>query len=1214
MLLRSQFLAVILLLASTLSLGAQAPTPDPTQGFLPKEDLGVLEFRKLAPDADGRGVIVAVLDTGMDLAHPAFQRTPDGKPKVIDFYDATDSGEVAFPVDVTLNAGETSLLGLSGRRLQLGGLAVPGRLLRLGRVVGGAALPEGLASRVVGEQARDQRERALREQDRAFGGAAPAETLPPEPLVFDAITFEAEGAWRVVIDTDRDGDLGEEQALREFRLTHDTGLFPDPVRLGFAVSIRDQGRTVVLLTDGGGHGTHVGGIIGGYYGPDSPLNGLAPGVQFLAIKIGNHRIGGATSHMAMAKAIDYARSHGARVLNISFGGESFFCDGSEEGARLFDEAVERYGLFLCVSAGNNGPALNTVGAPGTSRRAFTIGALCSRLTQESNYGVIRPRRDDLFDFSSRGPLSNGSCGVDFVAPGAAVSPLPTWHLKRYENWNGTSMAAPQAAGAIALLLSAALQQQVPADVERVRLALRRTAAPLPELLPIEQGAGRMQVGPALAELKRLASATLPVPVRVACVNPTGTGEGIYDRCVLDEQPFEREVTVRPDFDERTSQEQRAAFGAIYRLVPDAEWIGAPATISVNAGGEPFRLRFDPRGMSPGLNVARVRGFAVASEGGAGKAAPPPAHPDFEILVTLVRPGCVAALNPVRQVVWPMRAGDRRSEFVRVPEGARTARIEARERLADPAPAAYSLAAKAVTLWHEADAVQTRSGAELRRGESHGYELAVVPGSVLEVVAFSQWRKGAGSEGELELTIRFVGLATDQERVEIPAGRNGAHVHLHAALGSARGRIEAAVDGRQESVAMAWEVRKDPRHAEIFDGETMFESFGRGGFDLAAGERITVGLGFDKEFLDLLDDAWYEIRNEAGATLMAEHFWTGRWDFTAPQTGRYELWLWLHDRGSLRLQQKGYVSPTITRRIQAVGVPAYASLQEGYAPAANPGGEGQPIGEVNLPAGARRSVYLRRPDLPGPGLYQGWLTITDTKGQGALLRLPLRIDTRPAAAPDLTAAKEIVRAEAVKELVRLGRKAQFSAEDKSRGEALAALLQAGGATGVEEAAATAWFRVAAAEIPAGGAAAPRALAEQALTAAIEEARKDEGRWREWLARAYAGRCEVRRRLGRLDEADQDLAAARQRVGDLLGLDEIEYRLRRDQQRPGDAVGPARKMVERNAVDAGLRRDLVAAELAAGQSERARRLVLQWLDVLPADLAGAREMAARVEAGK
>ncbi len=1187
-------------------LSGQEADPDLVQGFLPKEDLGVLEFRRTHPEADGRGVVVAIIDTGIDLLHPSLQTTSDGRPKVIDFYDATDGGEVELPLTRTLAGGDSGLSGLTGRKLRLGTHAVAGRAFHLGRVAAKSVLPEGVAARVKAEQERQTREEDLKAKDRAFGAQTPpAEAPAPEDPVFDLAAFQdGEGRWRVLVDTDGDGDLGEEKALGEFRETRDVGVFADPLHVGFGVSILAEGRRVVLLTDGGGHGTHVAGIVAAYAGPDSPLNGLAPGAQLIALKIGNHRMGGSTSHLAMHKAIDYARRAGARVLNISFGGDSWFGDGREEAARMLDEAVERWGMLVCVSAGNNGPALNTVGSPGTARRVLTIGAYCSKRTQRTNYGVLDPRREDLFDFSSRGPLTCGSPGVDFVAPGAALSPLPTWHRRRFESWNGTSMAAPQAAGALAVLLSAAQQKGLPTSAAHLAMALRRGARTLPDLLAVEQGAGLIRVGPAFEALAGLPADREPVSFVTETRNPTGVGAGVYDRCVTGEEAFDRSVSVRPDFDERTPASVRAEFGGVYRMSADVDWVETPAQVYLHADGNEVRLRFHPRRMREGLNIARVRGWGVPVEAGSGVAEPAGAMPhDFEIVCTMIRPTVLDGANPIFHAQWTFQPGDRRTAWLRVPAGARLARVDVRETVAGEIPAAYSLALNAPTLWREVGACTQRRRLDLRRDETSSLEFAAEPGSVLEVTVVASWRKGARRDGGLNLDVRFLGVETDPGEVAIPAGRNGGHLRLHAARGPAAGRVEAAIHGRREPLAVAWEVKKDPRHADFFDGETLFEAVGRAGFEGRAGEHLTFDLGFDGEFLDILDDSYVEIRDENRRLLLAEHFWSGRVEFDPPHAGVYDFAVTVHDRGSARVQEKGMMAPALIRRVGPIGVPVYGDLLAGFAPAAAPKGPAQPNGEFSLAPGGRRSFYLRRPDLPGPGEYLGTVTVHDGQGRGVLARVPLRIDTRPAGGPDPAAARALVREEALRTLRRIVRAGSAGEEEKKRGAEAAALLAALDANDLEGRLARAAFRF----VTADGV----ETLEAEATAVVDEGLKDVGNRKELLAGACALRAELRRRAGKLAEAEADLAEGRKHQGESVWLDEVEMRIRRDQGKSKEALDLARRASERDPGNARLRKDLVDAEIAAGNPAKARRIVTDWLDRCPADVAGFEDLLGRVE---
>ena len=86
---------------------------------LPKDETGVSELLRARPEADGRGVRVAVLDTGCDLAAAGLQTTSAGLPKYLDFVDCTGGGDVAMSAANRTDDGG-GVAGLSGRRLELG--------------------------------------------------------------------------------------------------------------------------------------------------------------------------------------------------------------------------------------------------------------------------------------------------------------------------------------------------------------------------------------------------------------------------------------------------------------------------------------------------------------------------------------------------------------------------------------------------------------------------------------------------------------------------------------------------------------------------------------------------------------------------------------------------------------------------------------------------------------------------------------------------------------------------------------------------------------------------------------------------------------------------------------------------------------------------------------------------------------------------------------
>jgi hypothetical protein len=76
--------------------GAQGAYPAPdrstpaTNPYQPAHETGAVDFVREHPKADGRGITIGVLDSGVDLAHPALRTTTTGERKITDWVTATD--------------------------------------------------------------------------------------------------------------------------------------------------------------------------------------------------------------------------------------------------------------------------------------------------------------------------------------------------------------------------------------------------------------------------------------------------------------------------------------------------------------------------------------------------------------------------------------------------------------------------------------------------------------------------------------------------------------------------------------------------------------------------------------------------------------------------------------------------------------------------------------------------------------------------------------------------------------------------------------------------------------------------------------------------------------------------------------------------------------------------------------------------------------------
>ncbi|MFH1834273.1 MAG: hypothetical protein ABH877_04545 [bacterium] len=148
---------------------AMAPAPSDAEllrAYLPKDDLGVTRFLADHPQADGRGVLVAVLDTGIDLHHPGLLHTPSGERKIVDVYDATDNGLIDLPISVI--SRDTVFTGWTGRTLRLGPHRAEDGNYRLGRLPAREILPRSMTGRVRDTHGEEPRQLRHPEADRAL--------------------------------------------------------------------------------------------------------------------------------------------------------------------------------------------------------------------------------------------------------------------------------------------------------------------------------------------------------------------------------------------------------------------------------------------------------------------------------------------------------------------------------------------------------------------------------------------------------------------------------------------------------------------------------------------------------------------------------------------------------------------------------------------------------------------------------------------------------------------------------------------------------------------------------------------------------------------------------------------------------------------------------------------------------------------------------------
>jgi subtilisin family serine protease len=187
------------------------------------------------------------------------------------------------------------------------------------------------------------------------------------------------------------------------------------------------------------HGSHVSGTIGAVGDNRAGVVGVNWKVSIMALRaIGP--VGGRSDDLA--RAIDYAVDHGARVINASWGG-----GGNSDVIQRAVARAEKHGVLFVAAAGNDGAAKPGFPANLDLANVLSIGALNPDGT--------------LATFSNRGAM--------LTAPGVGI--LSTTAPGQYARYDGTSMAAPHVSGAAALLWSA----RPGASLAQVKKALLESA-------------------------------------------------------------------------------------------------------------------------------------------------------------------------------------------------------------------------------------------------------------------------------------------------------------------------------------------------------------------------------------------------------------------------------------------------------------------------------------------------------------------------------------------------------------------------------------------------------------------------------------------------------------------------------------------------------------------------------------------------------------------
>ncbi len=724
-------LVVLTILFTFAGLFAQ----DLNQTFISLKNTGVKEFRETYPKYDGRGTIIIVLDTGVDMGVPGLTKTTTGEVKVIDVQDFTGEGDIKLYKADTEEENDTLYFVNDDMHYKVAGA---------GKMPLKAVDDEYLIGRV-----------SEKLWQNSSAGTTDVNGNGTTNDVFYVIVFKTKDKngeyWVAFFDTNSNGDLSDEKPLRNYKVRYDTFKIPNENGLPnftFAVNIFPKEKRLSLFYDDGAHGTHCAGIAAGNKIGGEDFYGVAPGAKIIALKLGNNNFsGGATVTASMKKAYLYADKVSKErkepcIINMSFGIGSEI-EGRSEMEEFLENLVKNNPyLYISTSNGNEGPGISTTGLPAATSSILSSGAVLAQEVGRDLYGAALDR-DIILYFSSRG---GEVAKPDVVSPGACVSTVPNW--TEGDRFWGTSMASPYSAGVMSLLLSAfkAEYPKVKIPSRLLYKALRESAVWQKGYTHLDQGGGLINVMNAYklmkkwikeGEIKKFETYTTTA---FAQTMPDFQAPALYIRngnFLTGYETFSFKIT-RDNFIGKKN------FYRIYKLKSEADWLKLVNTRTYIRKDQTatVNVRFDKSKMKqPGLYNAEIKAYRADRT----------KFPEFDLMATVVIPYEFSADNNY-SAHWKfdsLAPGENKRFFLDVPAGATSLRIKLHAKEKDYAVAWYFL--------HQPDGRQFGRGylkSNVNEDESENYYYNLKPG-VYELDVQGYFR--AKGKSKFDMEVQFGGI-------------------------------------------------------------------------------------------------------------------------------------------------------------------------------------------------------------------------------------------------------------------------------------------------------------------------------------------------------------------------------------------------------------------------------------------------------------------------
>ncbi|MBL8336692.1 MAG: S8 family serine peptidase, partial [Rhodoferax sp.] len=226
-------------------------------------------------------------------------------------------------------------------------------------------------------------------------------------------------------------------------------------------------------SDTRGHGTHVAGIVGS---SDPAYPGIAPGVNLIMLKVfsSDRSRGASTADLIEAAnwVVEHAAEYNIVAVNMSLGAGSY-ADAYNGYLSTQLQALANLGVVAVASSGNRYPSIEQqgVGYPSADPNALSVGAVWAGPGVWPLRGQVGTT-DVIAFFSQRDDTQS-----DIFAPGVFITSAEAGGSQ--VAYSGTSMAAPQISGMVALAQQLARETLGRSlSFDEIRDLLSSTGAPI----------------------------------------------------------------------------------------------------------------------------------------------------------------------------------------------------------------------------------------------------------------------------------------------------------------------------------------------------------------------------------------------------------------------------------------------------------------------------------------------------------------------------------------------------------------------------------------------------------------------------------------------------------------------------------------------------------------------------------------------------------------